>query len=117
LEKVERVLVYQDSCRLARGEEMTEEPRELLSWCGAEVKDMERNREQAICCGAGGGIRSLYRDLSTEMASRLFEQTPGETLVSPCPFCTFQLRSTAQSKKIDKEVIYFAKIVLDSLKK
>jgi len=117
LDKVKRALCYQDPCRLARGEEMTEEPRELLTWCGAEVKDMKLHREQAICCGAGGGIRSLYRDLSTEMASRLFEQAPGETLVSPCPFCTFQLRSTAQSKKINKEVIYFAKIVLDSLKK
>jgi heterodisulfide reductase subunit D len=116
LEKIERSLVYQDPCRLARGENITEGPRELLTWCGAEVKDTERNREQTPCCGSGGGIRSLYRDLSTEMAFRLLEQAPGETLVSPCPFCTFQLRSTAQGKEIDKEVVYFSTIVLDSLK-
>jgi heterodisulfide reductase subunit D len=116
LEKVERSLVYQDPCRLARGENVTEDPRELLTWCGAEVKDTELNREQAPCCGSGGGIRSLYRDLSTEMASRLLEMAPGETVVSTCPFCTFQLRSTAQAKEIDKEVVYFSKIVLDSLK-
>lgn len=95
---------------------MTEEPRELLSWCGAEVKDTELNREQTPCCGSGGGIRSLYRNLSTEMASRLLKMAPGHTLVSTCPFCTFQLRSTAQDKEIDKDVVYFSTIVLDSLK-
>jgi len=116
LNKVERSLVYQDACRLARGEGMTEEPRELLSWCGAEVKDTELNREQTPCCGSGGGIRSLYRNLSTEMASRLLKMAPGHTLVSTCPFCTFQLRSTAQDKEIDKDVVYFSTIVLDSLK-
>ena len=116
LEKVERSLVYQDSCRLARGEGMTEEPRELLSWCGAEVKDTELNRERTTCCGSGGGVRSLYRDLSAEMASRLLKMAPEHMMVSTCPFCTFQLRSTARGKEIDKEVTYFATIVLDSLK-
>jgi heterodisulfide reductase subunit D len=115
LEKVERMLVYQDPCRLARGENITEEPRELLTWCGAEVKDTERNREQTPCCGSGGGIRSLYRDLSQDMASRLLVMAPGDTIVSSCPFCTFQLRSTAQGKEIDKEIAYFSTIVLDSL--
>jgi heterodisulfide reductase subunit D len=116
LEKVKRALVYQDACRLARGENITEGPRELLTWCGAEVKDTERNREQTPCCGSGGGIRSLYRDLSTEMASRLLKMAPRHMVVSTCPFCTFQLRSTAQGKEIDKEVVYFSTIVLDSLK-
>jgi heterodisulfide reductase subunit D len=116
LEKVERMLVYQDPCRLARGENITEEPRELLTWCGAEVKDTERNREQTPCCGSGGGIRSLYRDLSTEMASRLLTMAPGDMIVSSCPFCTFQLRSTARGKEMDKEVAYFSTVVLDSLK-
>ena len=116
LEKIERMLVYQDPCRLARGENITEEPRELLTWCGVEVKDMERNREQTPCCGSGGGIRSLYRDLSTAMATRLLAMAPGDTIVSSCPFCTFQLRSTAQGKEINKEIVYFSTIVLDSLK-
>jgi len=115
LDTVKRPLVYQDACRLARGEGMTEGPRELLSWCGAEVKDTKLNREQAPCCGSGGGIRSLYRDLSTEMASRLLEMTPGDTVVSPCPFCTFQLRATAQTKELGKGVIYITSVILDSL--
>ena len=95
---------------------MTEEPRELLSWCGAEVRDTELNREQTPCCGSGGGMRSLYRDLSTEMASRLLAMAPGDTVVSPCPFCTFQLRATSQAKELGKEVVYVANIICDSLK-
>ena len=116
LQRVQRTLTYQDPCRLARGENITEEPRELLVWCGAEVTDTELNRRQAPCCGSGGGIRSLYRDLSTEMASRLLKMAPGKTIVSPCPFCTFQLASTSGAMQMGKEVVYFSKIILDSLK-
>lgn len=115
LNKADRSLVYQDACRLARVEGLTEEPRELLSWCAAEVKDMERNREQTPCCGAGGGVRSLYGDLAGEMSARLLDAAPGNTLVSSCPFCTFQLRRTAIDKKIDKEIKYISSVVLDSL--
>lgn len=115
LNQVARTLVYQDPCRLARGEEITEEPRELLAWCGAEVRDMELNRGQAPCCGSGGGIRSLYRDLSTEIASRLLKMSPQQTMVSCCPFCTFQLRSAATAEESGTDVVYLSKIVLDSL--
>ncbi|MBN1663932.1 MAG: (Fe-S)-binding protein [Deltaproteobacteria bacterium] len=115
LNQEDRPLVYQDACRLARVEGLTEEPRELLSWCATEVKDMQQNREQTPCCGAGGGVRSLYGDLSGEMSARLLDAAPGQTLVSPCPFCTFQLRRTAIDKKIDKEIKYISSIVLDAL--
>jgi Fe-S oxidoreductase len=80
------------------------------------VKDTELNRERTPCCGSGGGVRSLYRDLSAEMASRLLKMAPEHMMVSTCPFCTFQLRSTARGNERDKEVTYFATIVLDSLK-
>lgn len=115
LNKIERKFVFQDACRLARGEGITEEPRELLSWCGVEVKDMERNRKQTPCCGSGGGVRSLYHDLSSKMAAGLLDMTQDRQIVSSCPFCTFQLRATAKEKNIDKEVTYFSSIVLDSL--
>ena len=115
MKKIERTLVYQDACRLARTEKMTEEPRELLSMCGAEVKDMELNRENAGCCGSGAGVRSLYRDLSDEISLRLLKTVPGNTVVSPCPFCTFQLGSASRDMKLQKEIVYFSKILLESL--
>ncbi|MBN2039877.1 MAG: (Fe-S)-binding protein [Spirochaetes bacterium] len=115
LNKIERTVTYQDACRLARGEKMTEQPRELLSWCGCDVKNLKVNRKQSQCCGSGGGVRSLYRDLSDRMAIALLNTATEETLVSSCPFCTFQLRSAARINGIKKEITYFSTLVLESL--
>jgi heterodisulfide reductase subunit D len=115
LKKVQRTVTYQDPCRLARLENITEEPREILRWCGAELEEMEENRKDAPCCGAGGGIRSVYRDLSMEMASNLLSMAKAETVVSTCPFCTFNLNYTSRKKELGKSVTYFTNLVMESL--
>ena len=115
LKKTRRLVTYQDPCRLARLEGITEEPREILKWCGAELKEMEENKKDAPCCGAGGGIRSVYRDLSMEMASNLLSMAKAETVVSTCPFCTFNLNYTSRKKELGKSVSYFTNLVLESL--
>jgi len=115
LKKTRRIVTYQDPCRLARLEGITEEPREILKWCGAELREMEENKKDAPCCGAGGGIRSVYRDLSMEMASNLLSMTKAETVVSTCPFCTFNLNYTSRKKDLGKSVSFFTNLVLESL--
>jgi heterodisulfide reductase subunit D len=115
LNKIRRVLSYQDSCRLSRGEGMTEQPRELLKLCGVEIKEPKRNRADTPCCGAGAGIRSVYRDLSLQLASELLGLTPTEYVVSACPFCVFNLNYTSQKKGLEKKTIYFSSLVLESL--
>jgi len=116
LKKLKRIVTYQDPCHLARLESITEEPRQILKWCGAEVKEMEENRQEAPCCGAGGGIRSVYRDLSMDMASNLLGMVKTETVVSTCPFCAFNLSYTARRKELRKSVIYLTNLVLESLR-
>mgnify|MGYP000739965763 CR=1 FL=1 len=115
LRKVERRITYHDSCRLARGEGMTEEPRRILEWCGASIEEPAQSRQEALCCGAGGGIRSVYRDLSLEIAAAALAGMPAETVVSACPFCTFNLSFASRKKGLDKRVIYLSQVVLDSL--
>jgi heterodisulfide reductase subunit D len=112
-----RTITYQDSCRLSRGEKMIEEPREILKLCGANIKEAETNiaGENAPCCGAGAGIRSVYRDLSMQIASDLLDGLPSDNIVSACPFCTFNLNYASRKKELGKVTVYFTKIVLDSL--
>ena len=116
LKKIPREVTYQDSCRLSRGEGMTEEPRELLKLCGAELREAEKNRAEAPCCGAGAGIRSVYRDLSMKLASSVLNLAPAEEVVSACPFCIFNLNYTSRKKELGKNLTYFATLVLESLK-
>jgi len=113
--KIQRTVTYHDPCRLARGEGITEEPRQILRACGVEVKDMKHNRDQTACCGSGGGIRSVYRNLSTELAVDMLNEVSTDLVVSACPFCTFNINYTAAKKRIDKSAVYITRLILEAL--
>lgn len=115
LKKIERTATYQDSCRLGRGEGYTEEPRQLLRWCGVDVHELPDSGENTPCCGSGGGIRSAFKDLSFDIAKDLLTKTETKELISPCPFCTFNLGFTSKSAELDKKVTYVAKVIYESL--
>lgn len=115
LKKIDREATYHDSCRLGRAEGYTEEPRELLQWCGTRVHELPRSRQDALCCGSGGGIRSAFKELSFDIAKNLLSLTKTKELISPCPFCAFNLSYTNKNAKTDKQVTYITKVVWESL--
>ncbi len=115
LKKIERTVTYQDPCRASRGEGLIEEPREILRMCGASIREMEKNKEDAVCCGAGGGVRSIYPKLSLKIANDLLQTADAESVVTACPFCAFNLDFTSKRKRLGKDIIYFAEIVQESL--
>ena len=115
LKKIERTVTYHDSCRLGRVEGYTEEPRKLLEWCGAEIHELSRSRQDTLCCGSGGGIRSAFKDLSFDIAKEILHQTGTKDLITPCPFCTFNLGYTSKQSEMDKQVTYITKIIWESL--
>jgi len=116
LKKIDRKVTYHDSCRLGRIEGYTEEPRELLKWCGAEIHELPRARQDTLCCGSGGGIRSAFKELSFDIAKNLLNQTETKELISPCPFCTFNLSYANKNGGMDRQITYITKIVWESLK-
>jgi Fe-S oxidoreductase len=57
---------------------------------GLELVEMERNREAAWCCGAGGGAREAYPQFSTWTANERLEEaaaTGAQAIVTACPWC------------------------------
>ncbi|MFC1932108.1 (Fe-S)-binding protein [Chloroflexota bacterium] len=66
-------------------------PRDVLrSIPGLELVEMERIREYAWCCGAGGGVKEAYPDFSNWTATERIEEaksTGAEAIVSACPWC------------------------------
>jgi Fe-S oxidoreductase len=78
-----------------------EAPRELLrSIPGLEVLEMERAKDQAWCCGAGGGVRDAFRDFALWTARERLEEarlTTAEAIVSCCPWCEENLRDAVGS--------------------
>jgi Fe-S oxidoreductase len=92
-----------------------DEPRQILEACGAMIIEMEKNRENAPCCGAGGGIRSVFRDLSLSLAVKALELAKTDTIVSLCPFCIFNFRWASRKKGMDKKIQHIAEVVLKSM--
>ena len=66
-------------------------PRKILeSIPGIELVEMERIREYAWCCGAGGGAREAYPEFSQWTARERIEEaksTGAEALVTACGAC------------------------------
>jgi Fe-S oxidoreductase len=51
---------------------------------------MERIREFAWCCGAGGGVKSAFPEFALETAKERIheaEATGAEAIVTSCPWC------------------------------
>ena len=93
LEKGELDVTYHDSCHLARHMEVFDEPRNVIGAL-ANLVEMENNRENSLCCGAGGGVKSAYPEIAEQMAKTRIGQamdTGCKTLVTACPFCKLNL--------------------------
>ena len=95
-------MTYHDPCYLARYGGKVDEPRELLTRFGADVKEPVRNRDNPYCCGAGGGL--LFADKEEEPGSRISDvrfkqlrETGAQTVVTACPFCSIMLKGAQTS--------------------
>ena len=77
-------------------------PRNILKKIpGLKLVEMERIREYAYCCGAGGGVKSAFPEMALNIAEVRIEEaedTGAEVLVSACPFCSTNLQDGINSR-------------------
>jgi len=95
-------VTYHDPCHLGRHTKMYDWPREILGRLpGIQLVEMERTREKARCCGAGGGLKTLDQGLALKVAAKRIEdaeQTGASVLVTSCPFCEQTLSEAARGR-------------------
>lgn len=53
--KLDYRVTFHDPCHLGRYNKGYDAPRELIEMIGCELVEMDRNRDNSFCCGAGGG--------------------------------------------------------------
>ncbi|MHA1268356.1 MAG: (Fe-S)-binding protein [Candidatus Helarchaeota archaeon] len=108
LKKLNIKTTYHDPCHLGRHCGVYEDPRKLISKI-SDFKEMARIRGNAMCCGAGGGVKKAFPDLAMEIAINRIkeaEQTGAKYLISTCPFCHRNLmdginKSNSKLKMLD----------------
>ncbi|MCX6657713.1 MAG: (Fe-S)-binding protein, partial [Euryarchaeota archaeon] len=67
--RVDGVVTFHDPCHLGRHNLLYDEPRKILqSIPGIKLVEMERNRAEARCCGAGGGVKTAFPDLAQKIS-------------------------------------------------
>ncbi|MEM2975398.1 MAG: (Fe-S)-binding protein [Candidatus Bathyarchaeia archaeon] len=89
--EVKMKVTYHDPCHLGRHVEVYDAPRNVLKEIpGIELIEMPRTRENAWCCGSGGGVKAGYSDWAVEIAGERIKEAEKlgvDALVSACPFC------------------------------
>ncbi|HPU30785.1 MAG TPA: (Fe-S)-binding protein [Syntrophorhabdaceae bacterium] len=100
--KDERI-VFHDSCYLARYNNIIEEPRRLIEIItGKPPIEMEKNKKDGFCCGAGGGRMWLEDDADTrinrERAKQAIKENP-TIIATSCPFCITMFEDALKEQK------------------
>lgn len=109
----EKTVTYHDPCDLGRHCGIYEAPRETIRKIARNFVEMTHHRADALCCGAGGGVRGAYPKNSIAMARlrlKEAEEVGAEILLTDCHSCLHNL-SNARSQKRKAKVYSTAQFI------
>jgi Fe-S oxidoreductase len=84
-------VTYHDPCYLSRRNGICDEPRQVLqSIPGLQLVEMERSRDDTLCCGGGGGrmwMETAAGERFSDLRIQEAAETGAEVVVTCCPHC------------------------------
>ena len=106
--RVDETIVFHDSCYLGRYNDVYDPPRELLKGIpGVKLVEMARNREEGMCCGAGGGLMWMEEHVGNRINVARTEQaiaTQASVISSGCPYCLTMLSDGTKAKEVEETI-------------
>ncbi|MFN2235270.1 MAG: (Fe-S)-binding protein [Anaerolineales bacterium] len=114
-------ITFHDACKIQRKGGHIQEPRDILQILAPEsFKEMTPNREQAICCGGGGGVIAIkaadpVRYAAFELKIHQVEAVGAKTVAMSCSNCRLQFTDGVDHFKLDWKVTGLAQMVADAL--
>lgn len=101
-------VVFHDSCYLGRHNDVYEAPRAVAEAAtGQAPAEMARSRNNAFCCGAGGGRMWMEENTGTrinlERVKEALREKPDTVCVS-CPYCLTMFEDGLKDEGADEKV-------------
>jgi Fe-S oxidoreductase len=105
---INETITFHDSCYLGRYNDVYDPPREILKAIpGVELVEMKRNRQDGMCCGAGGGLMWMEEDtghrVNVARTEQAIEVNPG-IISSGCPYCLTMLSDGTKAKEVEDKI-------------
>jgi heterodisulfide reductase subunit D len=103
-----RGITYHDPCYLGRANGLYEAPRRIINTLGGQVLEMQRNKQFALCCGAGGG--QMFKEAEQGEKEVFIERTEealdtrASVIATACPFCMTMITDGLKYKNREEEV-------------
>lgn len=103
--KLQHKVTFQDPCYLARHNDESQAPRQVLGAIpGLKLEEMENIGTETLCCGGGGGRMFLETAPGERFADLRVDQalvTKADILVTACPACISCFEDSVKSKKLN----------------
>jgi len=101
-------ITYHDSCYLGRANQIYEAPRKLITALRADLVEMNRHKQNGLCCGAGGAQmfkepEQGEKDINIERTEEALK-TNAKIIASACPFCMTMLSDGVKNKEQENAV-------------
>ena len=112
-------VTYHDPCYLGRKGGIFEEPRKILEiLSGDQFVEMEHNKNNSLCCGAGGGLMFLETEGEPPSTLRIKEanQVEAEILATACPYCIRMFDDAAKISAKAPQIMDVSDIIVKALK-
>ena len=94
-------------------------PRKLLNALpGVELVEMQSSREGSMCCGAGGGVKSAFPEISILAAQKRIiqaKETGASYLITTCPFCRRNLMDGNEQLNLGMKIMDLTELILERL--
>jgi Fe-S oxidoreductase len=118
----EGTITFHDACKVQRRGGHIEEPREILNILAPHAfKEMTPNREQAICCGGGGGVIAikaadpLRYAVFEELKMKQLRDVGADSVTMLCSNCRLQFTDSVQHFGLDIKVRGLSEMVAEAL--
>jgi Fe-S oxidoreductase len=115
-----QVIIFEPPKEFRRGDKgIYDPPRNLLkSIPGVKLIEMDRNMENAWCCGAGGGVKETNPEFAAWTATQRIneaKETTASAIVSGCPGCESLFISTIKENGENLKVYDLVEVLAESV--